>query len=208
MATLMSVRHLCTSRAVPVLAAGIVAVIGGSVAVTLTRDGSPPASFRLGSYVGPVLPPEYEVPVSQVDQKADFTVYHPATSSVNDSTVSHAYVLPNAGMGHDVELTYPLPTAATRGVRLRYLIVSEQPWAFGEPDSFFNSDIVGNPDVGKGRCDFDNIPALCVQANSPSDATHENPAFVALDINNVSVQLMGGSDLQGLLEIARSLTTG
>jgi hypothetical protein len=208
--TLMSVRRLrgLHTVPVPVLVAGIVVVISASVTITLTRDGPPSARLRFASYVGLTLPPQYEVPVSQVDQGADFTVYHPATSSANDSTVTHAYLMPGGGRAdNDVELTYPLPAAAAHGVRLRYLIVSEQPWPFGEPDGFFNSDIAGSPDIGKRRCDFDNVPALCVQADSPSDATHENPAYVAMDIDNVSVELMGGNDLQELLAVAHSLTS-
>lgn len=197
-------------RAVPVLVIGIVVVLAASVAAARARDDSrAPVTTRSLDAVGPVLPPQEEVPVAQVDGKATFTVYHPATSWANDSTVARAYVLSHGGgVNSDAELIYPLPGGMTAGVRLRYLVVSEHSWTFGEPNAFFNEDLAGNPDVGKSRCDFDSVPALCVQANSPSDATHENPAFVSLDIDGVSVELMGGNDLDALLAVAHSLTRG
>ena len=205
-----------SARMSPLHAALIVvaalSAIAVSLAVGLTRsDGAGPRS-TLGHaplLSEPVYPQQYRVSPAQVDQRASFTVYHPNNASANDSMMSAAYVLPLKGKnGAVVEMQYPLPDAAAQGVRLHTLNVTEEPWPYGDPDQFFDEDVATSPDAGKSRCDFNNVPAVCVEANSPSDATQENAAYMRLDYNGISIELWGGNNLQRLIGIAHALTRG
>ena len=197
------------SRAVLATLAVVIAV-AATLAIVNSRGDKPDRAAVLHGAVGqPMFPQQYAVNPGDIDRKASFPVYHPTDSAVNDSTISQAYVLPNHGhQGGVVQLMYPLPASQAAGVRLPYLSLSEEPWPYGDPDQFFDEDIATNPDVGKRRCDFNDVPALCLDANSASDATGENAAYVRLDYNGISVELWGGNNLQRLLGIAHGLTRG
>lgn len=197
-------------RGISVVAAALLAA-GVLTGVLVTASDS---HRKVGSALAEHLPPttfpsQYAVPVSQVDSRARFPVFHPKDASVNDGTVTSAYVLPHGDQADSaVELMYPLPAGSTAGIRQSYLSVFEEPWTFGDPGQFFDQDIATSPDAGKRRCDFNNMPALCVDPKSASDTTQQNPAFLRLRMDDVSVELMGGTSVQRLIAIARTLARG
>jgi hypothetical protein len=198
-----------TSRIVWVAVIGI-AVAGASLAFALSHNSTSNArAFDAALTSQPNYPDQDEVAPSDVDRKASFTVYHPNVPTQNDSTMSHAWVLPDKGdAAGSVVMMYPLPDSQSCGVRQPFLSVAEEPWPYGDPDTFIDRDVADNPSPDKFRCDFNNVPAVCVRPNSADDATQENPAYVHLNYNGVSIELMGGNNLQQLLGIAHSVTRG
>lgn len=194
-----------------IMVAVVLAAICAALAIAFTRGdtGTHGTTLRPVLVDEPVYPPQYRVSPSQIDQNASFTVYHPNNASANDSTMSAAYVLPLKGKaGGLVEMQFPIPDSVARGVRQQTLSVSEEPWPYGDPNQFFDEDIATSPDAGKSRCDFNNVLAVCLAANSPSDATQQNAAYMRLDYNGISIELWGGNNLQRLIGIAHALTRG
>jgi len=77
--------------------------------------------------------------------------------------------------------------------------VYEAPWEGGDPLTAFNEDLAASPDVGKSVITVSGLPALAVEAHSPSDDEQANPAFLKLVVGSTEVQISGGESLQRLI---------
>lgn len=128
-----------------------------------------------------------------------FSVVVPADPSANEKNLTDVYLYA-AGI-----LEMDFPAVAKSSVRQPYISVVESQWSGGDPAAFFAEDAQGDPDIGKTVCNVGALPALCVAANSPSDATQSNPAYLRFVVNGIDVEVSGGDDLHRLQGIATSI---
>jgi hypothetical protein len=144
--------------------------------------------------------PEQRVSLQQAEQDAGFDVLVPNTELANSNNLTGVY----EGDGAGITLRFPTPDPSA-DVRQPEISIWEAPWTDGDPVAAYKQDLTNDPDPNKSICSVGDLPALCVEAKSPNDATQENPAFVRVVINKLEVELSGGASVQDLREIAGSL---
>jgi hypothetical protein len=155
---------------------------------------------RAISLAQPVVP-ERQIPLNQAQQDAGFRLLIPNTALANRGNMT---VYEDGGDRGGITLRFPAPDQSG-DVRQPGLSLWEAPWTEGDPLQAYKDDLANDPDPNKSICSVGNLPALCVQSNSPNDATQDNPAFVRVVIDKIVVELSGGSSVQDLLGIAGSL---
>jgi hypothetical protein len=141
------------------------------------------------------------VTLNEATSQADFPVRVPDAATASQDNMTDVYIA-----GDSVQMDFPPPNDSASDLRQPYLSVLEAPWTEGDPLNAYKDDIAHDPDAGsKSICSVNELPALCVEARSPSDETQENPAFLRVVIDKVEVEVMGGDSVKTLIDIATSL---
>jgi hypothetical protein len=148
---------------------------------------------------GPLIQ-EQRVSLQQAEQDGGFNVLVPNTELANSDKMTGVY----EGDGAGITLRFPAADPSS-DVRQPDITIWEAPWTEGDPLAAYKNDLAADPDPNKSICSVGDLPALCVEAKSPNDATQENPAFVRVVIDKIEVELSGGGSVQDLLDIAGSL---
>jgi hypothetical protein len=126
----------------------------------------------------------------------------PDDAAANPHNVEATFVFPG---GEAIALDFALSADPKRYVRQGYLEVWESPWDLGDPRAFFKEDLEASAIEGAYLVDLSGHTALAVPANSPSDDSRSNAAFVRLEVRGLDVQVSGGDDLELILRIADSI---
>ena len=103
-----------------------------------------------------------------------------------------------------VSIQFP-SEAPQRPLRFDGIWVTLLPWEGGDPLSNYKDDIALDPSPAKFMCEAQGVPALCVNAHSPDDATGENAAFIRFVVDDIEVQVTGGESIDELLHIASTI---
>lgn len=88
-------------------------------------------------------------------------------------------------------------------LRFDGIIMSEQPWAYGDPLTKYQEDMAAEEDSGRRIHTVLGVPAL-------SDAAHDDekgtdPAWLELALGDVDISLWGGESVEDLIAIAETL---
>jgi hypothetical protein len=151
-----------------------------------------------------------EVSLQEAQQSAKFTFFLPNHPDANTDNLQAVCLM---AQGTDVGLKFPDPLGSDRvsnspsmDVRQPYITVYEEVWGNGDPLTDFKNDIAFSPEDGKKICEVKAGPALCVEANSPSDSQLANPAYLRFVADGTHIMISGSSDLQRLIDIADSMS--
>ena len=131
-----------------------------------------------------------------------FPITMPSDSLANSANITAVYLWPNDSQ---VAVDFPAPAESGPPVRQAYIEVSYSNWSSGDPLAHFQADVKEAPASGKTVESIEGVPALEVQARSPSDADQTNPAFLRFASGGVDIQISGGDSLGALVGIAKSI---
>lgn len=201
-----SERRWSRLAALVMLALGAVAIAAVWQVAVSHRDGSQATGTTTDELAIGLSPDEWTTDLATAVKRAAFTLVVPDSRWTNNRTLVKVSVPPD---GNAAFLDYAAPADQSTGpeVRQPYLEVYESPWAYGDPAKAFLANVDRAPAEGKTVCKVAGLPALCVEPNSPSDLTGENPAYVQLVIDGIEVEVSGGNDLDVIRSIAASLAT-
>lgn len=110
-------------------------------------------------------------------------------------------------LGEAVEMRFPPPNDHSEDLRQPYVSVYEAPWREGDVGAFYEEDLKADPDEGKSICQVGKLPAMCVEARSPSDAEKANPAFLRFVLRDTLIEVSGGDDLEALMQVAEGIAS-
>jgi hypothetical protein len=147
-------------------------------------------------------PEEWRSSVTNAQAEASFQLLIPNSPLANQQNLTAVFVYPE---GAAVAMQFPPAEDSAGKVRQDYLEVWESNWTGGDPLKTWNEDLDASPAEGKAIVDVGGIPALGVTANSASDALGSNAAFLRLVIGGTDVELSGGTSLDNLVEIAKTM---
>lgn len=190
-----------------VLVAGVVAATAfsqndeaRSTNGTLSERASRPEA--LNDPVGDYPPAEWEVSLNTASQKAPYRLLFPDDPSASHENMKAVYQVPNEPAAVSYKFSSEAPE---RPLRFEGIWVVQLPWHGGEPLNDFKDDLALDPSPAKFLCEARGVPALCVNAHSPDDATGENAAFVRFVVDDIEVQVTGGESVEELIRIADTL---
>ncbi len=213
------------SKFVILIAGGTAVVLGGFLTFNFgDSDSGGPARYvttvsaKNGGNV-PARTVSRKAQLRRILVRSDPVVGTPVSIDTARSDLSVPLLTPNAPAANDgnqvgvyaigkgaIELRYPAPDDSSSDLDQPSIVLSESAWAGGDPAAFNKDDIAANPDVGKSLCQVGDLPALCVEPRSPSSAGASNPAFIRVVIGKTGIVLLGGDDLDALMEVAKSLS--
>lgn len=212
MATAKSVVH--ERRILLLLALGTLTLIVAAVATTSPSPAAEPRSrgessseqpSRIDGRADPVgdhPPAEWIVSLSAARERAPYGLLFPDHPDASVENMKAAYQVPDKPAAVSFEFPSDAPK---RPLRFDGIWVAQLPWEGGDPFSNYKDDIALDPSPAKFLCEARGVPALCVNAHSPDDATGENAAFVRFVVDNIEVQLTGGESVDELIRIANTL---
>lgn len=146
-------------------------------------------------------PNAYSMSLSEAIKEAKFMVRLPDTTSANAENLSDVFLEP----GGSLFLEYPAAPADVGETRQPNIEVFEAVWVAGDPLTQYEADSRYSPVVGKSLCKVASFDALCVEPNSPTDFEKMNAAYVSFVVDNVEIEVSGGSSLDRVLSIANSV---
>lgn len=149
-----------------------------------------------------LYPEEWRTNLSSAQAQADFSLIVPNDPTAGPGNVVSVYLWPD---GSAVALQFPPPASPQSPIRQEYIEVWESPWRDGDPLADYERDMAEAPDKSKALYDIAGVPALGVEAHSPSDIEGANPAFLRFVVDGIEVEVSGGEDLDLLIRIAETI---
>jgi hypothetical protein len=104
-----------------------------------------------------------------------------------------------------VMLDFPPASDTDIAIRQRYIEVYLSPWTYGDAETRFRESIEVNPTAGRRMEYMDGRAVLIQEARSPDDIEVANPALIRFVMDGLDIQVSGGTDVELLKEIARTL---
>jgi hypothetical protein len=166
-----------------------------------TDEGSTQPIPVPGGEIEP-YPEEWMTTLTDAKTSAAFPVIVPSDPNANPDNITAAYVWPD---GSAVALRFPPPGPVASPVRQEYIEVWESPWAGGDPEADFKTDMAEAPSDAKSLYDIDGVVALGVTAHSAADIEGANPAFLRFVVSGVEVDVSGGESIDVLIAIAGTI---
>ena len=186
-----------------VIAAACAVSAIGAAALMGHNEGSerpPETPRRAVTPEGVPYPQEWLSSLEQASKEASFTLFVPNSAAANTKNLQATYLYPG---GQAVAMDFPTqPTSSP--VRQEYVEVWESTWSGGDPNDF----LAGSAKIdaeSKELLTIDGVTVLSVSAHAEADPEHANPALLRFELNGTDVQISGGDDTAGLIEIARSI---
>ena len=191
----------------------LAAVIGAAVLADLqgSSDEALPPSDHAGDGAQaladgtpdePGYPAGWEVgDLDSARDVAKFTLIDPPASLTEVQTITHVFVFPD-----DVAVAVDFaPQTQDTATRQNYIEIYETTWSGGDPAKVFAETVESTPYDDDEAFNLNGVPTMSVKPNSSGDAEEANPAYVEFVVKGVQVQISGGSDLDALLSIAKSM---
>jgi len=88
-------------------------------------------------------------------------------------------------------------------LRFDGIIMSEQPWGYGDPLTKYQEDVVAKEDPGTRIHTVLGVPALSDAAHDDDQGT--DPAWLELVLGDVDISFWGGESVEDLIAIAETL---
>lgn len=152
----------------------------------------------------PSYPDEWRSSLAEAKRGVRFPVLLPDHARANEGNLTHIFVRPD---DEAVMLDFPPPSSDTDiAIRQRYIEVYLSPWTYGDPETRFRESIEANPTAGRRMEYMDGRAVLIQEARSPDDIEVANPALIRFVMNGLDIQVSGGTDVELLKEIARTLS--